>query len=165
MAYKELILESIQREIAVVKHLHGKIPAGMEHYRPTFGQRSILELMRYLAYTGASGVAYAVNGNGDAVKPLRDAAQNLTLAEIPAALDRQATMVKELFAGINEADALKKEVTVPWGKTATTAQWLLDLPLKWLTGYKMQLFLYLKQAGRAELATANLWRGEEPKPK
>ena len=41
---------------------------------------------------------------------------------------------------------------------------VLEGPLKWLTAYKMQLFLYAKATGATQLKTSNLWRGTDPKP-
>ncbi len=35
---------------------------------------------------------------------------------------------------------------------------ILNGPLKWLTAYKLQLFLYAKACG-AEIGTANAWAG------
>ena len=36
---------------------------------------------------------------------------------------------------------------------------LLEMPLKWMTAYRMQLFLYAKAAGAVDLTTADNWRG------
>lgn len=165
MIDKNLLLESLLREIAVVKHLHSKLPAGAENFKPTDGQRTILELLRYLSYCGLAGTIYATTGDAERVKPYREAALKLALAEIPAALDGQAAALKDLFATLDAKELGGKQVTVPWGATDRAVRWLVDLPLKWLTGYRMQLFLYLKQAGRPDLVTSNCWRGEDPKPK
>jgi hypothetical protein len=31
-------------------------------------------------------------------------------------------------------------------------------PFRWLVGYKMQMFLYLKAAGNLQLKTADVWQ-------
>ncbi len=165
MIGKNLLLQSLLREIEIVRHLHGKIAPGNENFKPTEGQRTTLELLRYLSYCGLGGAIYATTGDAERVKPMREASLKLGLTDIPAALDRQAAALKDLFASLDERELMTREVTVPWGARDTAARWLLDLPLKWLTGYRMQLFLYLKQSGRPELATSNCWRGEDPKPR
>ncbi|MDR3502489.1 MAG: hypothetical protein P4L79_07885 [Legionella sp.] len=49
------------------------------------------------------------------------------------------------------------------GLSQPRALWFLNLILKSLTAYKMQLFLYLKACGIDNIGTSNLWRGEDPK--
>ncbi len=58
-------------------------------------------------------------------------------------------------------------VTLPTGDTATLGNALMMLPLKWMVGYRMQFFLYLKSAGNTEIWTPNCWMGvdfERPVP-
>ena len=43
-------------------------------------------------------------------------------------------------------------------RAAEDARAIMSGPLKWLTGYKMQLFLYAKATG-AEIGTSNAWGG------
>ncbi len=62
------------------------------------------------------------------------------------------------------AEDLETETVYPWGEKVKLGRALLEAPLKYLTAYRMQLFLYAKQSG-AEVGTANNWRGVDPKPK
>ena len=46
-----------------------------------------------------------------------------------------------------------------FGRKASCGFMLVSLVLKHYAAYRMQLFLYLKASGRAELNTMNLWVG------
>ena len=163
MIDKQSVLDSMLKEIGVVKHLAGKVPAGAENYKPGDKQRTTLELLRYLTYCGVSGLKGALTGNWEAGKAYAEAAAKLSLKDIPGALDREASELKELFAKISPEDMSKKMITRPGNNPLPLGRFILDSGFKYLPSYKMQLFIYLKASGRPELASPNLWRGEDPK--
>jgi hypothetical protein len=80
-----------------------------------------------------------------------------------ATLEREVRAFCEQVRKFSDAD-LKKEVSLPTGDKVPLATGLLNFNLKFLTAYRMQLFLYLK-AGQPELGTMNCWMGMDPKPK
>jgi hypothetical protein len=163
MIDKQMILDSMLKEINVVKHLATKVPAGKEDFRPSEKQRSTLELLRYLSYCGVSGLKAALATDWEIGKRMSEAANKLTLKDIPAALDREANELKDLFAQIKPEDLAQKMVARPGQDPMPLGRFILDSAFKYLPSYKMQLFLNLKASGRPELSTPNLWRGEDPK--
>lgn len=163
MIDKQTILDSMLKEISVVKHLATKVPAGKEDFRPSEKQRSTLELLRYLSYCGVTALKASLSGDWETGKKLSEAASKLSLKDIPAALDREAAELKELFAKVKPEDLAQKMITRPGQDPMPLGRLLLDSGFKYLPAYKMQLFLNLKASGRAELNSSNLWRGEDPK--
>jgi hypothetical protein len=69
----------------------------------------------------------------------------------------QADAVERELRAVPEGDLLHKDMTFPWGETVKRAEALIT-PMRWLIGYRMQLFLYLKAAGNHQLGTADCWR-------
>ena len=57
MISRQQFLDSVSREINIIKHLYTKIPAGTLDFRPSEKQRSTMELLRYLAASGGQPVA------------------------------------------------------------------------------------------------------------
>ncbi|MCA9002782.1 MAG: DinB family protein [Planctomycetes bacterium] len=158
------ILESLLDEIRIVKHLATKVPAGAWDFRPTEGQRSILETLRYLAFCGMGGAQSMVDGNFDGYHKWCASTENMSAEDIPAALDRQAEAMRELFDSFSNEDFHNKVAKHPMGHELPLGRALLEVPLKWMVGYRMQLFLFLKEAGASELVTPNCWGGVDPAP-
>ncbi len=63
MLNKNDLLSSFLSEIEIVRHLTTKVPADRMDYRPSEGQRSALELLRYLASCGVGSACAMVDGN------------------------------------------------------------------------------------------------------
>jgi len=155
---KDEILESILLECDVARHLVGKVPAGGDDYRQSEGQRTNLEVARYLAFCGIGGTLAMIEGGWDSYQAWSAKVEDLSMAEIPGAIDAQKAALVETFAGLTDAD-LAREVTHPMGHTMTLERSLLEIPLKWLTGYRMQLFLGAKAAGNDDIWTPDCWMG------
>ena len=164
MIDKQTVLDSMLKEIACIRHLCGKVQPGTENWRPTEGQRSVIELLRYLTHCGFNAVKAAVTTDWDSARARVESAGKLTLNDIPAALDAQAGELRRLFAEIPSGDFLGRQVARPGQEPMPLARFLLDSAFKYLPAYKMQLFLYLKQQVVPNLATANLWRGHDAQP-
>ena len=80
-------------------------------------------------------------------------------AEFPEAMDRQKARIREYFDGVDERALETMEAKLPGAGSMPLDVALMNGPLKWLTGYKMQLFLYAKASGASEIGTANAWAG------
>lgn len=159
MFSKAQLINSLETETKVIKHLWGKIPPDKADYAPAQKMRTTLELLQYMTYC-ASGVAKVLaNNSWELIGAYREQASKLSWDEIPAALDRQLIEFKETLAGITEDKLLYDERTMPWGTTAKLGQFMVDMPLKFMTAYRMQLFVYAKTAGLADLNTGNCWLG------
>ena len=65
MAMKDDLLFEMLRECDVCIHLAGKLPPGALDWRPTPKQRSTLELMRYISFTGPAFLRSLLDGNWD----------------------------------------------------------------------------------------------------
>jgi hypothetical protein len=166
---KNILLDSMLHEYNLIEHLYTKLPEGAAEWRPAENMRSTLDLLRYLAFIGTSGVETLHNGgwgipeNIDKLRARSAATKELGFADIPTAIEKEKHHIKELMSAITPED-LEAETTYPWGEKVKLGRALLEAPLKYLTAYRMQLFLYAKQNG-AEIGTANNWRGVDPKPK
>lgn len=156
MITKEQYWASISAEFRILKHLITKIPADKHHHKPTEKQRTTLELLQFLSYFGSASFQNYLTGDMSGYKAGDEAAKSLTVETMPAALDAEEAKMKEVFMKFTDAD-LATELSL-WGRTQTKALFLLDF-LKMLAAYKMQLFLYIKQSGRYDIGTANVWAG------
>ena len=68
---KPELIESFQNEVHILLHLAGKVEPAMHDYRPTAGQRSTLELLRYLTVMGPAltEVAIAAHSSSSTSRP------------------------------------------------------------------------------------------------
>ena len=85
--------------------------------------------------------------------------KSLSADDFCGAMDRQLAEVKDKVGPISEEDFFSRETTFPTGDKSILGAALVNLPLKFITAYRMQLFLYLKSVGRSELNTISCWCG------
>lgn len=156
-------LSIVDEETKILKHLHGKLPKTSADYRPTDGQRSTIELMRYLSMCGIAGTQAMLDGHWDSYDGLKSRADAMTWDEFPAALDRQGAEIRNALQAIPEGDYMTRETKYLTGEMFPLGLALVMAPLRWLSAYRLQLFLYAKAAGLTELGTANAWAGRDPK--
>ena len=147
------------RELKIVRHLAKKVNATNAPYRPTEGQRSIAELLQYLSFCGSGAVAAMLDTGWDRYHEFKERAKDVTWQSMPAALDVEEARLQGLFQEISDEDFAKREAKTPLSEIMPLGQALLEVPLKWMVAYRMQLFLYLKQSGLQELSTYNCWGG------
>ncbi len=169
MSFKDDLHESIQLELHILGHLFAEIPKDnllAMDYRPSPGQRSLIELLRYLSYVGIGGCLAAVEGGFEGFSRVAARAEDMPAEEFPAALARQKDEIAELFAGLTDEDLANRRGKNPFGQEMSLYKALLELPYRWLVAYRMQLFLYVKANG-ADLWTPDCWYGikrERPAP-
>ena len=167
MLSKNDVRDSLINEYKVIKQLASKLPEGSEDYRISEGQRSTIELLRYLTLLGP-GVVHAGNDNGFGwLGENGPAAEQLTLAEIPAHLDGAMAELNALFETLSEEDFANRQVSLEGMGDWTMQTWLLNTACKFLPAYKLMLFHHAKAAGNAELGTWDAWldNGEVPAQK
>jgi len=158
-------MDSCRHEIRVIKHLATKVPADMLSWRPTPKQRSILELLQYLTTCAIVPARWIVDGSWDAAAALEKEAEAVTAVTFAAAMDRQGAALAALLAPISDRDMLEKRTAMPWGTPCTYGQGFVDMCLKTLVAYRMQLFLWAKESGNAAIGPANCWVGvDAPAP-
>jgi hypothetical protein len=170
MSFKDEIHDSIRLELHILEHVFNKIPKDDPQaleYRPSPGQRSLLELLRYLSYAGIGGCLAAVEGGFEGFRRVAARAEDMPAEDFPAALARQKEEIAELFARLTDEDLMTRQTKKPLGQELSLAKGLLELPFRWLVAYRMQLFLYAKAVG-ADLWTPDCWYGihrDRPAPK
>lgn len=162
MLNKEDLIEAMALECRIVKHLYGKLPRedweATMAYRPSEGQRSTLELLRYIAMCGIASTSTAIEGSWDAYRRCRDAVAEMTGDRFPAEIDSQLERIRDVLAPLSDQDLLERKAKNPAGVELSLAQALYDMPIRWLIAYRMQLFLYAKALG-ADVATPDNWYG------
>jgi hypothetical protein len=159
MITKQQLLASMLHESKVIKHLAAKVTPEMLDWRPSSGQRSMLELLQYMTTMAIVPATYAVTGTWDHAEGLEREAESVTLDTFAAAMDAQESRLAEVLETVDPAAATTAPAAMPWGQPTTVAAGLMDMPLKCLVAYRMQLFLYLKQCGRTDLGPVNCWAG------
>lgn len=157
-------IDAAIRDINICKFLATKIPADKHDWRPTPGQRSVTELLQYLSRCGIGAALALMVGDWSAADPHKADAAKVTVETFGAAMDRQADQIRELITGISQADWDNKQLELPWKETVSVPRMLIEVQIKFLTAYRMQLFLYLKQMGVEGLGTVQVWGGSDPAP-
>lgn len=154
---------ALANEIRILLHLLSKVEPARLDYRPTPGQRSLLELLQYLTILGpiharaVAAPAFDMDSWRDAFTQGKDEAKDRNLDQIREALAGQPALFAELLAGADLAAPVEM-----FGTRASRGAMWVNLVLCHLAAYRMQVFLYLKSTGREELNTFNLWLGMDP---
>jgi hypothetical protein len=164
MIDKDQFARSVARECDIIVHLFSKIPADAYDYRPSADQRTTLDLLRYLAICASAGVHCMVQKDWKLFAGYRERVKDMPASEFPAAMARQKEEILQFLAATSEEAFASEQAPVPGNAVLPLGMAILEGPLKWLTAYKMQLFLYAKASGAPELKTSNLWRGTDPQP-
>jgi hypothetical protein len=165
MYTKASFLKSIALEAKIMKHLVAQIPAGQADWRLTPPQRSTLELSRFLTFMPYASVEFALTQAWDKWDGHEAAAKELQPADFAKAMDRQMKGITRLLAGHTDA-ALRRKTTKHWnGTKMTLGDALVEMVLKTMTAYRMQLFLQVKASGAPHLASSDCWQGKPAKAK
>jgi hypothetical protein len=165
MITRDQLLQSMRHETKIIQHLATKVPAGQLDWRPTPKQRSTIELMRYLTNCAIVPVTAMISGNWDHAEAMEKASESVAPEGFAAAMAAQMDAVEKAIRAVPEADFLTKPAAMPWGTPTILGISLVDCGLKPLVAYRMQLFLYAKESGAADIGPANCWVGVDmPKP-
>jgi len=157
MIGKDEILQSLRNENEIIKNLFTLIPQGGLDYRPTPEQRSLRELLQYLSIMISAPLNLMESGEFQRFGEWQEQAAKLDIQSFPAAMDRQMQEVRDYLAGLSDSEFAERPAYLPTGATKTCEWVFLNIFLPWLAGYKMQLFLYIKQAGNSEIGTRECW--------
>lgn len=162
---RDELVALLQHEVKIVGHLAGKVDRATLDYRPTPGQRTTIDLLRYLTMMGPALVDVAETGTFDpAAWTARErATDGFGYDECLTAIAAHAGHFARQSAGWSE-DWLRAEIA-PWGARSSRGRFLVQFVVCGYTAYRMQLFLYLKACGRNELGTIDLWDGVDPPSK
>lgn len=159
---KAELLDSLKKEVHILQHLISKIEPQAIDYRPTPGQRSTLELLKYLAFMGPVLIKSVLNGAFDQAEWVARAAtlEGKGLAETSAVIAGQAAEYEALLA--NVPDEKFREDVEMFGRRTKVGPFIINTVLGGHAAYRTQIFCYLKACGRTELSTMNLWAGVDP---
>jgi hypothetical protein len=147
-----------QRESELCVRLFRRIPSGGLDYRPTPGQRSTLELLRYLSYGPYNVIQRVLAGDWTLGRPTAEVVKDMPASDFPRNMRWQSGEVARLVLAADPVRLENDSFTFPWGETLKKGPALVNHPLQWLVAYKLQLFLYLKATGVKDIGTADLWR-------
>ena len=131
------------------------------NFRPKEGVRSILELLQYLGVVGSAMLSYWLKKDDIDFNTFFDT-KVITSKAMPheqflTVMNEQMATIKDLFNQIGEEDLLNREIAYPWGGNAPMGEAIIATSIKWLTAYKLQLFLFIKLSDDQKLATADAW--------
>lgn len=155
-------IAQFRKETHTCLYLFTFMPQGGLDYRPTPGQRSTLELLRYLSYGPYNGVFRTLAGDWKVGIPTAEATSGMPASDFPRRMAWQLAEVERLVGAADPNDLADKDMEFPSGDRMKRGRALVAYPLNWLSSYRMQLFLYLKAAG-ATLASSDLWHDKGPK--
>lgn len=160
MSHKENLLNSIEKEIGVIKALHSKITPEMLLYSPYEGMRTTLELLQYITFCSSATLSYFLledkSNAGETYKEISANSKTVTYDNFKQRMSDELAKIKEVFEKFTDDDLITKEVLLPWQQPMILGQAIMDTVVKWLAGYKMQLFVYMKQNG-VKLDTGDCW--------
>jgi len=167
---RQQILDSVQEEHQILKHLFAKIKPEHLAYAPGEKMRTTEELLRYITYCAVAttnwyDVILSGRNKENAFQQYVDRAAKMDIQEFPAALDRQHKEMEEILSKYTDEDLMHKKVNRIAGNEYPFNEAIVTSCLKYLTAYRMQLFLYVKQAGQPDLNTYNCWVGKDAPPK
>lgn len=165
MYRKADFIKSLKHEAKIVKHLASVITPAQLDYRPTPAQRSTLEVLQYLSYAPLATTEYIVGGSWDHYDAMAAAGKEVSLTTAAKVLDKQVATIAKRLAKLTDAKILRKSVKSWSGKKMGMGEALIELVLKTATAYRMQLFLYAKASGSAQLASSDCWQGVAAKKK
>jgi len=160
---KQELIDSLRNEVRILAHLAGKVDQSMLDYRPTPTQRSMLELLQYMAIMGPAQIAVIKGGVfnreslGAVWRPAEAMAKKMTFDEAVAAIAAQGDEDARELGAWTDADF--RALVDMFGTQTTRGRLLVDLVVSGHAAYRTQLFCYLKSCGRDELNTMNLWAG------
>ena len=156
MITKEQYIGILTNEFRIMKHLAEKIKPEQLAHKPTEPQRNLQEVMAYLTQIFISGIEGVVMNDGAAYKKYLGVGEVPTIENFAGMMDKQFTQVEELLNTLTEEN-MQEEIAM-WGRTQSKALHLMGM-LSIASAYKMQMFLYMKQSGTADIGTMNLWAG------
>jgi hypothetical protein len=72
-------------------------------------------------------------------------------------MNQQLADIKDLFNQMSEEDLFHKEIIYPWGGKTPIGEATIATSIKWLSAYKLQLFLFIELSNDQKLTTADAW--------
>src|SRR4051812_24189122 len=102
MVTKQHVADAMVRECDIALHLYTKLTPGVLDYRPSPGQRSMLELMRYLAVCGIAGTRCMAAGDWRLSAEFTARTKEMPASGFPEAMELQKRELQDFFASVSE---------------------------------------------------------------
>ncbi len=160
--YKQHLLNAIVKDMKICKRLYTKIPHDKMDFKPKGDIRSIHELLQYLCIVGTAMPNYWLNESETDFfniffSKLAAASKQIPHEQFLSAMDDQIELINNLLDQISEDDLFHKEVIYPWGGKAPFGEAIISTSIKFLSGYKLQLFYLIRLCTDEKLGTADAW--------
>jgi len=159
--YKHHLLNAIVDEMKICRRLYTKIPPDKMDFRPKVDIRSIHELLQYICIVGTALPVYWLNESETdfyaSFEQKAAASKSMPHEQFLSVMNDQIELTNKLFDQINEDDLINNEVTYPWGGKAPFGEAIISTSIKFLTGYKLQLFSLIRMCTDQKLGTADAW--------
>ena len=157
------LIGSLQNEVRILLHLAGKIDRDKLDYRPSPGQRSTIELLRYLSVMGPELTKYVIAGAFDmpAWTSALERANAADFDQLMEDIKGHSSTYASLLSVLSDQD-FRDQINMFGQGNQSRGTVIAHLILGGCAAYRMQLFLYLKACGRNELNTYNVWAGVDP---
>lgn len=158
--YKQHLLFNLERELLLLKQLSKFIEPKHLDFRPGEKLRSTYELMQYLSNNGSVMMRWFLKN--DVTTPevraeIAEQRKSLTLDNFAQRIDEQIAAIKRYFEEISDDDLQNKIIEMPSKEKLPLGSAIINGPIKWLTTYRMELFVYIKMNGRTEISTKEAW--------
>ncbi len=147
----------MQWETNVIKHLASKVTEEVLAHKFSENQRTLQQLLAYLAHIGSAATADILNDDGTGFASFAQDQENFDVKTFPEAMDKEIEKITTMLEATSE-DKFAEEKTM-FGRFSGTRGEHMFMVYNWYIAYKMQLFLQLKHAGFTELGTSNVWGG------
>lgn len=163
--YKQHLLQNIERELILLKQLIPIIEERDLDFRPAEKMRNTYELMQYLSDIGSVIFRWMIKNDitPEERKKIADHRSTLTIQNFSERIDEQWKTIQEYMNDLTEEDLISKEVELPWKEKISLGAAIINAPIKWLTTYRMELFMHLKMNGRPNIGTKDAWVPQELK--
>lgn len=153
---KDELIFSYKREYFIIKGIFSKISATQYSYRPTPKSRSIEELLKYLTHCGYGSLLNALKDEAELKKHREGKAiEDLTL--FPEAIDAELARISDRIHRIHAKDWESGKSNYWWGPETSLQAAIVETSLKCVTAYRMNLFLWAKEAGNHHLDRTVCW--------
>jgi hypothetical protein len=153
---KNELIFSYKREYHIIKGIFAKISPAQYSYRPTPKSRSIDELLKYLTHCGYGSLINVLKDEAE-LKKHREAKAIEDLALFPDAIDTELARVGNRIRAIDEKAWDSGKSNYWWGPETSLQAAIVETSLKCVTAYRMNLFLWAKEAGNHDLDRTVCW--------
>ncbi len=150
-------VRSVEREYFIVRRICDVLSPDDLAFRPSENQRSIEELLRYLSWCGYESVHQILAGENYEESQFKKTADEFLIEEFPARIGEQADLIRQAIEQLLGEDWQDRKAQYWWGQEGSLPAVLVETTLKWLTAYRMNLFLFAKAAGHSELDRKACW--------